>query len=98
MSRKIAITEVSAANYPTSILRFASERRPIHPSQKPLDLMRYLVRTFTNEGDTVLDCCFGSGTTGVAAVLEGRQFIGIEQDEAYFEMARQRLLNTLPAA
>ena len=83
-------------NYPTSILRFASEARPIHPTQKPLDLARYLVRTFTNEGDTVLDCCFGSGTTGVAALLEGRQFIGIEKDEAYFELGSSRLRDTSP--
>jgi site-specific DNA-methyltransferase (adenine-specific) len=84
----------SHTNYPTSILRFASERKPIHPSQKPLDLMRYLVRTYTNEGDTVLDCCFGSGTTGVAAVLEGRQFIGIEKDSDFFSMAKERIGNT----
>lgn len=80
-------------NYPTSILRFASEAKPVHPTQKPLELMRYLVRTFTNEGDIVLDCCFGSGTTGVAAVAEGRQFIGIEKDTGYFEMGRNRLLD-----
>ena len=79
-------------NYPTSVLRFASEAKPVHPTQKPLELMRYLVRTFTNDGDTVLDCCFGSGTTGVAAVAEGRQFIGIEKDAGYFETARDRLV------
>ena len=79
-------------NYPTSVLRFASETKPVHPTQKPLDLMRYLVRTFTNEGETVLDCCFGSGTTGAAAIAEGRQFIGIEKDAGYFEMGRERLL------
>lgn len=84
----------SHTNYPTSILRFASERKPIHPTQKPLDLMRYLVRTYTNEGDTVLDCCIGSGTTGVAAVLEGRQFIGIEKDSDFFSMAKERIGNT----
>lgn len=83
-------------NYPTSILRFASEAKPVHPTQKPLDLARYLVRTFTNEGDTVLDCCFGSGTTGVAAILEGRQFVGIEKDEAYFETAKERLMQVAP--
>ena len=83
----------SHTNYPTSILRFASERKPIHPTQKPLDLMRYLVLTYTNEGDTVLDCCIGSGTTGVAAVLEGRQFIGIEKNEKFFDMAKDRMAN-----
>ena len=81
-------------NYPTSVLRFASETQTVHPTQKPLELMRYLVRTFTNEGDTVLDCCFGSGTTGVAAVMEGRKFVGIERDEGYFQMAKERLTKT----
>ena len=83
-------------NYPTSILRFASETKTVHPTQKPLDLMRYLVRTFTNEGDTVLDCCLGSGTTGVAAIMEGRQFVGIEKEEGYFQMAKERLMTTVP--
>ncbi len=86
-------SQKSHTNYPTSILRFASERKPIHPSQKPLDLMRYLVRTYTNEGDTVLDCCFGSGTTGVAAVLEGREFIGIEKNSDFFNVAAERMAN-----
>lgn len=79
-------------NYPTSVLRFASETKPIHPTQKPVDLYRYLVSTFSNEGDTVLDCCFGSGTTGVAAIMEGRQFIGIEKDEDYFSLAQKRMM------
>ena len=82
-------------NYPTSVLRFASEAKPVHPTQKPLDLMRYLVRTFTNKGDTVLDCCFGSGTTGLAAVMEGRWFVGIERDEGYFKIAEDRLSTVL---
>ena len=85
-------------NYPTSILRFPSEQKPIHPTQKPLELMRYLVRTFTNEGETVLDCCFGSGTTGVAALAEGRQFIGIEKDVGYFQMAKERITKMVPPA
>jgi site-specific DNA-methyltransferase (adenine-specific) len=79
-------------NYPTSVLRFPSEHAPIHETQKPLDLMRYLVRTFSNEGETVLDCCFGSCTTGLAAVMESRQFVGIEKDIGYFQMARERLI------
>lgn len=78
-------------NYPTSVLRYPSETKPIHPTQKPLELMRYLVRTYSNPGDTVLDCCFGSGTTAVAAHLEGRKFIGIERDTGYFQMAKDRL-------
>lgn len=82
-------------NYPSSILRFASENKPVHPTQKPLELMRYLVRTFSNEGETVLDCCVGSGTTGAAAITEGRRFIGIEKDADYFEMAKERLMKTV---
>ena len=83
-------------NYPTSVLRYPSEPKPIHPTQKPLELMRYLVRTFTNEGDTILDCCFGSGTTAVAAVMEGRQFVGVERDPTYFQMASERLNKITP--
>lgn len=83
--------------YPSSVLRFASETTPIHPTQKPVDLMRYLVRTYSHPGDTVLDCCMGSGTTGVAAVLEGRQFIGIEKDAEYFRAAEGRIGKALRA-
>jgi site-specific DNA-methyltransferase (adenine-specific) len=82
------------SNYPTSVLKFGSHAKAhgeaSHPTQKPLELMRYLVRTYSNPGTTILDCAMGSGTTGVAAVLEGRQFIGIEQDEYYFQMATER--------
>ena len=77
-------------NYPRSILKFASERG-LHPTQKPVALMEYLIRTYTNKGDTVLDNCMGSGTTGVACANTGRKFIGIERDEKYFEIARQRI-------
>ena len=98
MGRKIGNSTVQThTNYPTSILRFASETKPVHETQKPLDLMRYLVRTFSNEGDAILDCCFGSGTTGVAAVMEGRKFVGIEKDERYFLIARERLMRTASA-
>ena len=63
----------------------------LHPTQKPVELMRYLIRTYTNPGDIVLDNTMGSGTTGVAAAMEGRIFKGIEQDPAYFAKARERL-------
>ncbi len=86
-----APTVQTHTGYPSSVLRFASEAAPIHPTQKPVDLMRYLVRTYSHPGDTVLDCCTGSGTTGVAAVLEGRQFIGIEKDAEYFQAAKDRI-------
>ena len=62
-----------------------------HPTQKPVALMEYLIRTYTNEGETVMDNCMGSGTTGVACANTGREFIGIEKDAAYFEIARQRI-------
>lgn len=63
----------------------------LHPTQKPVALMEYLIRTYTNEGDPVLDNCMGSGTTGVACVNTGRRFIGIEQDPKYFLIAAQRI-------
>jgi site-specific DNA-methyltransferase (adenine-specific) len=92
IGRKLGASTVQThTNYPTSILRFPSAVAPIHPTQKPLDLMRHLVRTYSNPGDTVMDCCMGSGTTGVAAILEGRQFIGFELDAEYFQAASKRL-------
>ena len=70
---------------------FAREHPPIHPTQKPVALLQWLVRTYTNEGDTVLDCTMGSGTTGVACVQTGRNFIGIEISEEYFRIAEKRI-------
>jgi site-specific DNA-methyltransferase (adenine-specific) len=78
-------------NYPRSILRVASEGKTVHPTQKPVALMEYLVRTYTNEGDVVLDNCMGSGTTGVACMNTGRRFIGMEKDEKYFTIAQSRI-------
>ena len=78
-------------NYPRSILRFGSEGKTIHPTQKPVDLLEYLVKTYTNQSDTVLDNCMGSGTTGVACKNLSRKFIGIEQDANYFEIASKRI-------
>lgn len=80
--------------YPTSIVEIsnASKRGKSHPTQKPVELMRYLIRTYTNPGETVLDPCCGSGTTGVAAQLEGRNCVLIEREEEYLEITRQRLL------
>jgi site-specific DNA-methyltransferase (adenine-specific) len=77
--------------YPTSIQRFTSERQPVHPTQKPLALLQYLVRTYTNAGDLVLDTFVGSGTTCLAAMLEGRKSIGIEKDEQYAKIAINRI-------
>jgi len=78
-------------NYPTSVLKIASQGKPLHPTQKPVALMEYLIRTYTNAGETVLDFAAGSGTTGVAAANTGRRFIGIEMDADYFAIAQARI-------
>jgi len=78
-------------NYPRSVLEFAGDKGVVHPTQKPVALMEYLIRTYTNEGDTVLDNTMGSGTTGVACANTGRNFIGIEKDAGYFDIACKRL-------
>ena len=78
-------------NYPKNVLEFNSERG-YHPTQKPVPLLEYLVKTYTNEGDTVLDNCMGSGSTGVAVTRAGgRHFIGIEQNKVYFDIAQERI-------
>ncbi|MDH5328183.1 MAG: site-specific DNA-methyltransferase [Nitrospirota bacterium] len=77
-------------NYPRSIQKFKAETS-LHPTQKPITLMEYLIRTYTNEGETVLDFTMGSGTTGVAAHNTGRSFIGIEMDVNYFKLASERI-------
>ena len=76
--------------FPRSIQKFVSESG-LHPTQKPVALMEYLIRTYTREGDVVLDNCMGSGTTGVACVNTGRKFIGIEKDKKYFAAAKKRI-------
>lgn len=84
--------------YPTSIIRVQDDhqRNKIHPTQKPVDLFEYLIRTYTCTGDTVLDFCMGSGTTAVAARNTGRAFIGCDTHLPYVEMARKRLIETDP--
>lgn len=77
-------------NYPKNVLHIPSERGS-HPTQKPVALMEYLIRTYTNPGDVVLDNCMGSGTTGVACINTGRTFWGIEKDPEYFRIASERL-------
>lgn len=83
----------STERYPRSVQFFKSDKQKAnyHPTQKPIDLMRYLIRTYSNEGDTVLDNCMGSGTTGLAAKLEGRSFIGMEMDKKHFDTACSRI-------
>jgi len=107
-STAIPIAQTNAANsfgtsnkvydlkYPTSQIKFSSRvGRGLHPTQKPVALMEYMIKTYTNEGETVLDFTMGSGTTGVACVNLGRSFIGIEMDENYFNIASDRIKGTV---
>jgi len=86
----------TVTDYPRQVLDFSSEGATVHPTQKPVALMEYLIRTYTNEGDTVLDNTMGSGTTGVACMNTGRDFIGIERDADYFAIAQKRILAAMP--
>ena len=82
---------------PTTLIEFDKIRKgSVHTTQKPVALMEYLIKTYTNEGDTVLDFTMGSGTTGVACVNTNRKFIGIELDDNYFEIAKNRINNIQP--
>lgn len=76
---------------PVTILEFNNAQGTVHPTQKPIALMEYLIKTYSNEGDVVLDFTLGSGTTGVACVNTNRKFIGIEKDEGYFKSAQDRI-------
>jgi len=92
--KSINLTEYdSTSRYPRSVQPFSSDKQTAnyHPTQKPVALMEYLISTYTNQGDVVLDSCMGSGTTGVAAVNLDRRFIGIEQDEQYFDVSVNRI-------
>ena len=81
----------TTSNYPRSILKFNNEGKPQHPTQKPVPLIEWLVKTFSNEGDTVLDNCMGSGTTAIACLNTKREFIGIEMDKEIYNSACARL-------
>lgn len=83
------------SNYPKNILEFKRDLPNIHPTQKPVALLEYLIKTYTNESETVLDNCMGSGSTGVACVNTNRNFIGFELDENYFNIAKTRINNAL---
>ena len=86
-------TKNEGKRYPRSIQRFNTDKSKgsLHPTQKPVALLEYLIKTYTNEGETVLDNCMGSGSTGVACMNTGRKFIGIELDEKYYDIAKQRI-------
>lgn len=94
-SVRSAIEQVVSVNdgtrYPRSIQKFNLDKEKFHPTQKPVSLLKYLIKTYTNEGDTVLDNCMGSGSTGVACMNTGRNFIGIEKEESYFKIAQERI-------
>lgn len=81
-------------NYPRNILEFSKDRPSTHPTQKPVPLLEYLIKTYTNENETVLDFTMGSGSTGVAAKNLNRNFIGIELDPEYFKVTSDRILET----
>ena len=86
--------EGDTKKYPRQVLEFKRPHPPIFPTQKPVDLCEYLIKTYTNEGDLVLDNCMGSGSTGVACKNLNRRFIGIELDENYFNIAKKRIEDT----
>lgn len=78
--------------FPRSVIKFSNDNHnSLHPTQKPVDLLEYLIKTYTNKGDVVLDSCMGSGSTGVAALNCKREFIGIELDQNYFAIAEKRI-------
>jgi DNA modification methylase len=77
--------------YPKCLIQFAKDKTGLHPTQKPVALCEYLIKTYTNKGNTVLDNCMGSGTTAIACINTGRNFIGIELDEGYFKIAQERI-------
>ena len=85
--------EQKYTNYPSEIIEFGLDKDSIHPTQKPVALMDYLIKTYSNENEVVLDNCMGSGTTGVSAVKCNRKFIGIEKDKHYFDLASDRIMS-----
>jgi len=85
------ITKSDGKRFPLSVMYKISGEKGLHPTQKPVALMEYLIKTYTNEGDIVLDFTMGSGSTGVACINTGRKFIGIELDEKYFKIAKERM-------
>ena len=81
----------TGTGYPKCVIQFKKDKSSLHPTQKPVSLLEYLIKTYTNEGDVVLDNCMGSGSAGVACVNTNRNFIGIELDEGYFNIAKKRI-------
>ncbi len=85
------ITKNNGERYPIDIIKFKRDKEKLHPTQKPVALLEYLIKTYTNENEVVLDNCMGSGSTGIACLNTNRKFIGFELDEQNFEIAKNRL-------
>ncbi|MDU1309015.1 MAG: DNA methyltransferase [Clostridium perfringens] len=83
--------ENETKRYPLSYIRFKNPKNPVHPTQKPIDLLEWLIKTYTNNNEIILDNCMGSGSTGVASLNTNRRFIGIEKDDKYFDIAKNRI-------
>jgi len=92
------ITENKGERFPTNLIKFSRDKEKFHPTQKPVALLEYLIRTYTNESETVLDNCMGSGSTGVACINTGRNFIGYELDATYYDIAAKRIDEALIAS
>jgi site-specific DNA-methyltransferase (adenine-specific) len=88
------VTKSDGRRFPKQIIKFKNSEKGLHPTQKPVPLLEYLIKTYTLDGETVLDFTMGSGSTGVACKNTGRDFIGIELDEKYFEIAKQRIADS----
>jgi site-specific DNA-methyltransferase (adenine-specific) len=95
--KKVIVYKDNGLRYPTQVLKMQRDTLTsnLHETQKPIALFEYLIKTYTNEGETVLDNCIGSGTTAIACKQTNRNFIGIEKDEKYFKIAEQRLATSL---
>lgn len=92
----VVITKNEGMRHPKTVITFDRDYEKLHPTQKPIELFRYLIETYTDPGETILDNCIGSGTTAAAALSCGRNFIGIEKENAYVDMARKRLQYVQP--
>ena len=88
------VSKSDGKRYPTTTIKFNRDKRGLHPTQKPVALLEYLIKTYTNESELVLDNCMGSGSTGVACVNTNRNFIGIELDKEYFDIAEKRIMES----
>ena len=91
---KQVVTENKGTRYPRAIQKFSLDKDKIHPTQKPVALFEYLIKTYTKESDVVLDTCMGSGTTAIACINTNRRFIGFETNEEYFNLANNRIKET----